>query len=90
MRQVWKWALSAEDGPQILNMPQHATVVHVAVQSGELTLWAESSIHDTLLYERLFEVHGTGHPTIADGEEFRGTVMMGSLVWHVYEHVKTS
>jgi len=58
---IWKFGLSVTDGPQTLEIPKRAELLHVADQHGIPTLWMLVDT-DAELVTRHFVVHGTGHP----------------------------
>lgn len=85
-KSVWKYAFENIGGEQVLQVPEGATPLFVAVQAGTPCLWFEvdeSQDKET----RTFEWHGTGHRIPSDGREHLGSVLLadGALVFHLYE-----
>lgn len=90
MKTIWKFLI----GPKItkIMMPYGAKVLTVAIQYGDVCIWAE--VDSTVpLTERTFAAIGTGFnfasldlPMNAE-MSYIGTVQMsgGSLIWHIYE-----
>lgn len=72
---------------QVIQLPRIAKILHVAMQHGRPTIWAEVDPAERLV-ERTVSVIGTGHPFevgIASPADLHiGTVFDGPLVWHVY------
>lgn len=83
-RVIWKYTLALKDGPQTHRIPAGGKIVHVHMQDGWVTLWAEVD-PKARKRTRAFYVHGTGHP-ITPGASYVGTAHgQDGLVWHVYE-----
>lgn len=82
---IWKYVLRSE---RKVEMPAGAKVLHVGLQHGEVTMWC---LVDPLAVqeERHFHVYGTGwnltKQLAKERHEHIGTVIDGSLVWHVFE-----
>jgi hypothetical protein len=83
MKTIYKYPLQLADGAQEVKMPKGAHLVHVDLQHGDPTLWAEVDT-EAASEVRLFQVHGTGHPIKHDGN-YVGTAVGVPFVWHVYE-----
>lgn len=90
MRCIYKYPLTTAYGPQTLNLPVNARVLHAGVQAGEIVIWC-LVFHDDL-EPRIFQVFGTGHriPDTILVKEYIGTVTVHhrhaiDLVWHVLE-----
>ena len=74
-------------------MPKAAKILSVGAQASaqgdqRLMLWAEVDT-DQPMEQRQIEVFGTGHEIpqgMGVSREFIGTVIVSSLVWHVYEY----
>lgn len=85
MKAVWKFLLALQDF-QVVEMPDGARPLHVAVQGGSIALWAlvDPKQPKTM---RGFYLHGTGHPIGQEVGAHVGSVLMqgGALVWHVFE-----
>jgi hypothetical protein len=84
---IWKYTLGISDA-QILALPKGATILSVAEQYGEVTLWALVD-PDKELEHRLFYIFGTGHPVPNTPGTFLGTVQIRDLVWHVFTAAHT-
>jgi hypothetical protein len=85
---IWKFQLDRVDSQQI-SMPKEAQVLSVAMQHGNICIWATVS-PDAPNEDRVFEIRGTGNPLPADFYEdriFIGTVFDGPYVWHVFERL---
>lgn len=80
---IYKYRLKITD-EQDIAMPFTAEVLSVAMQRGELCVWA--LVNPGLMLEnRRFHIAGTGHP--APIGRFIGTVQQagGDLIWHVFD-----
>lgn len=100
MRVIWKYPLEITD-LQCVMMPEHATILSVHEQNGQICLWAEVRAENTPS-RRQIEIIGTGNPIeyhapSKDGwlgghieRRFIGTVVESRrpLVWHVFERLK--
>lgn len=87
MRQVWKYVLEVTD-EQLIEMPQGAQILSVAVQNGSPMLWA--LVNPVAPFEdRIVRTIGTGHPVEDVLGRFLGTYQLhgGALVFHVFESV---
>ena len=82
---VYKYPLELTDTQQI-EMPDGARLLSVKNQQGTLCLWALVDPHAPMV-KRTIYVLGTGHTRNDEvsAELFVGTVLMGWLVWHVFE-----
>jgi hypothetical protein len=86
MKAIWKFPLPPGSflQPLYASMPADARVIHVGVQAGIITLWAEVDTGAPYAY-RTFRVYGTGWDHQPKPQlEHLGTVQVGSFVWHVY------
>jgi len=81
MRTIWKYPLA--HGYQEVVMPEGATLLHVALQGDQITLWAEVTPEQPT-QEVYIHVIGTDH-VVLSGADYIGTVQQGRFVWHVYE-----
>jgi len=83
---IWKYELNITDTQAVL-MPAGAEILSVANQHGTLCLWA--TVDETAAgRSRVIEVIGTGHVIDlyeSNRRRFIGTVLMDTLVWHVFE-----
>ena len=80
---VWKATLLLVDGPQPVDMPDGAHVVHVGEQNGYPTLWFEVDAERRIVPRR-FGVYGTGHLIPASATHV-GSYVTPPFVWHIYE-----
>lgn len=69
-----------------LEIPGGGKIVHVDVQDGAVTLWAEVD-EEARTVTRRFRVIGTGWEFNPTGMVHLATVMNGNAVWHIYEEV---
>lgn len=84
MKTIWKYTLDRVD-LRWLEMPVGAKILHVAMQNGEVTIWAVV-LPNAEREKRAFRVVGTGNPfPDADKWAHIGTVFDGPFVWHVFE-----
>lgn len=83
MMTIWKYEFHLRDGQQCVRVPEGAELHHVHAQKGMVCLWAEVNPHAKTV-ERLFVVHGTGHP-IESGDRYVGTAHINGFVWHLFE-----
>lgn len=91
-RKIFKYEVPIDDAVHALSMPRNARIVHVEAQTKSLTpgnylaarctFWAEVD-PDARIVTRRFQAFGTGQE-IAGGT-YRGTVLIGPLVFHLYE-----
>ena len=80
---VYKYKLETFDCA--IKVPKGITPLHVAVQYGNIIVWALVDPEAPLISRR-FKVIGTGTPINTTGDEkFLGTVFQGHLVWHVFD-----
>lgn len=80
---IWKFDLE-RTLKQTIEMPKGAIILSVGMQNGEIKLWAacDPTEEDR---QRTFYLCGTGQSTVDDPwVRFRGTVMDGDFVWHVF------
>lgn len=85
---VYKYPLSPFVD-QTISMPHGARVVHLAVQDGQVCLWA--IVDPSAPPEpRHFSVLGTGDRTLAEDSTYVGTVLLdgGFDVLHVFEEAR--
>ena len=86
---IWKFQLPVE-GRATVQMPVGAQVLSVHVQrpnhdpDGRICWWAKCD-PDGRTEDRHFAAIGTGYTIPPDLKKFIGTVLMGPLVWHVFE-----
>jgi hypothetical protein len=82
MNVILKYPL--EPGPQRVQMPRYARLLHVGEKAGQLVLWAWVHTDEPPL-ERRIRVHGTGHPLGVYPGIYVGTAIVGPYVWHVFD-----
>lgn len=83
MSEVWKFPLDIADD-QRLTMPQHAELLHVGEQYGQVLLWARVIASGQRMVRREIIMRGTGQPIWT--QPYVGTVVTnGGLVWHVFD-----
>lgn len=84
MSAVWKFELAIADS-QLVAMPEHAELLHVAEQEGRLCLWARVITTGQKYVQREILIRGTGHPIWT--QPYVGTVLSRNigLVWHVFD-----
>ena len=83
MKTVYKYPLDITD-EQTVWLPKDAEILKIADQQDRLCLWALVE-KDAPTYQKIIRVHGTGHNVADEGLKHLDTVLMGSLVWHVFE-----
>ena len=83
MKRIFKYSLDVVD-MQTVVMPEHARILSVANQHGNLCLWAEVDT-DNHTEDRVISVYGTGNPLPDNQGHFVGSVIIDPFVWHVYE-----
>lgn len=81
MKTIFKYVLQLGEH-NIVQGCESFRPVHVAVQDGQLCVWAELDTAADPQNHR-FAVIGTGHPAPVPGE-YVGSVLSGMFVWHVY------
>lgn len=69
------------------DMPMDATILSVDNQHGAVCLWAMIDPDTPHQTSRIIEIFGTGHPIPEGQRKFIGTVIVESLVWHVFETI---
>jgi hypothetical protein len=79
---IWKYQLAITDEPQSFDIPEPGMLCMVANQNGALCLWLQVD-PSRPTEKQTFRVHGTGHE-IADREDYVGSAVIGSFVWHVF------
>ncbi|GAT03496.1 uncharacterized protein RMCFA_3608 [Mycolicibacterium fortuitum subsp. acetamidolyticum] len=81
MKAIYKYKLEPQD-EQIL--PLRGPVLSAGVQGDDIMVWA---VHDDEMTPRKVRIstRGTGHALDgADDGQFIGTVLLGSLVFHIF------
>lgn len=91
---VFKYPLdlrkALENGLRVtVPMPLGAKVIHVALQHGQITMWAQVTLGN-VMRDRVYAIVGTGHGEVPANSVHVGTVQMLSdngdeYVWHIYE-----
>lgn len=83
MKTIWKFPLELK-GLQNVSIPEGAEILHCAIQSGGIFMWA--LVDPSLpLQRREIEMIGTGNPAPEEERRYISTVIDGSLVWHIFE-----
>ena len=86
MKTIYKYPVSV--GPNLLELPIGAKIVHFAAQGDSLFLWAEIPSPDSRTITRPFRVYGTGFAIEPDYEHVATCFSRdGLFVWHLYERV---
>jgi hypothetical protein len=81
---IYKYPLDLTDVQKVA-MPTDARLLYVAMQNGQLTLWAHVDT-DLFTAHRLIAVIGTGNPAPElDEGVYVGTAFDGPFVWHVFD-----
>ena len=86
MKEVWKYKLRSADR-QTVTMPAAAEILQVDDQFSELVMWALVDRDAQNTVSREIEMFTTGHPMDEAIRIYIGTVLIGSLVWHVFERI---
>lgn len=82
--EIWKFELRLI-GSQMIPIPADAEILSVAVQRGNICVWALVDPDRPALIRKI-EVIGTGHPMETGvSRKFIGTVIAEPFVWHVFE-----
>jgi len=83
---IWKFPVQISDAAVVVEMPAGADVLCVHMQSGVATVWA---VVDSAAKKerRLFSWLPTGGDGPRDDEAYVGTVLVGPLVWHLFQVV---
>ena len=85
-KKIYKYQLDITDEQRVM-MPLGACVLSVQEQQGRLCMWVMVNPEQPLV-ESIIEIYGTGHDVNNDGSMmYHATVVMGDLVWHVFERV---
>ena len=84
MKSIWKYPLEVTD-EQTISAPSGAKLLHVALQGGDLCVWAEVS-PAAIKAPLPIRIYGTGHDLPDDPGKHLGTFMLegGTLVFHAY------
>jgi len=85
MKTIYKYEIPANRDP--IRMPINSKILTVKYQGEKICVWAEVDKNEEM-YERSFDVFGTGHDMNDSpvwNREYLGTVFMADLVFHVYE-----
>lgn len=85
MKKIWKYPLPISGLP-VIPMQRGARVLSVDVQHGKAQVWALVD-PEAPTELRKFRVVETGHPLEEEiaSMRFIGTVLLGFLVWHIFE-----
>jgi len=83
---IFKYKLNVTS-TQTIQMPLAANIRSIQPMNGELCLWAEVNPTNPLV-DYVFDIYGTGHEIeLYDGRKYHGTVIMGPMVWHIFERI---
>lgn len=86
MKTVYKYPLTGQERPQVVDMPDGAKILSVQEQDHVIMIWALVD-PDAQPLARVFKVVGTGHPLgVAENWDHIGTVVAPPFVWHVFAH----
>ena len=80
---ILKYTLKITD-IQTLYLPLGAQILSIANQHGLLCLWAMVDIEETKTEAALIEIVGIGQSMLPADRHFLGTVLIDTLVWHVF------
>ena len=84
-RMIWEFPLAQTDHRLRIPMPFGATLLHVGYDPlGALCVWALVDPAEPQSPRRL-HVIGTGQPCDYAAEQYVGTVLDGSFMWHVFD-----
>lgn len=87
---IHKYVVNPSEEVQELRVPFGSKIVSTGYQNGQIVVWvmkfssdSDNTLTDTLRYM----VVGTGWDIDAKGDypEFKGTVVAGPFVWHVFQ-----
>lgn len=84
MKKVFKYPLPAGTMTTKVRMPRGAELLHVAMQHGDVTVWALVD-DDNSRVNRRITVIGTGWDVEEGSGKFVGTAFDGAFVWHVFD-----
>lgn len=84
IKRIWKYPILIDDA-QIVPMPHNAIILSAKLQGDTLCLWALVSPVDEPVRDRRIWIYGTGHEIYGDPGVYVGTVLVGSLVFHVFD-----
>lgn len=79
---IWKFPLAVEQR-QWITVPNDAQVLSIDVQSGIPCLWMMLDPNAPMTARKI-RCFGTGHDVDASHDQFIGTVLVGSFVWHYF------
>ncbi|HXN71499.1 MAG TPA: hypothetical protein VN861_02985 [Candidatus Acidoferrales bacterium] len=79
---IYKYQVEQIDDQVEIIMPVGAKVLHVAAQSGFITLWALVNPNAGTVMRR-FAIVGTGH-AVPGGLAYLGTAHIQPFVWHIF------
>lgn len=87
-RCVWKYPLDLRSGPQLVEMPAGANLLHVGTQviggQHHPVMWAEVNTTGPPQTRQFFVV-ATGFDDVPMGASYVGTIHVEWTVWHIYE-----
>lgn len=83
MRTVYKYPLEWWS-PQVVRMPEGATILKVGVQADTPFIMAEVDT-EQISEDRYICIHGTGDTIEPMADRYLGTIHKGEFVFHIYE-----
>ena len=86
MKTIYKYNVSSllTVGTNTDIIPLAAEIRKVAIQGGELMVWAEVDPNLQIEEYKKLVNYGTGH-NIAPNSVYLGTIFVGQYVWHIHE-----
>jgi len=84
MKKIYKYDVAIVEC-QLIPMPLGAKILSIALQNGEVKIWAMVNPEEGVLVPRHILLVGTGQRVEDDAQTFLGTVNMGAFVWHFFE-----
>lgn len=84
MKRIYKYPLEFVAHPQLVMLPEGATVIHFAMQGETPTIWVLVDPDSPMKEARNFVIVGTGYDL--DKElHYIGTTQHGAFVWHLFK-----
>jgi hypothetical protein len=89
MRTIHKFLCHGDPGDTfVIQMPEHARILHFMEQRGTLCIWAEVRTTERKMVSRTFVIFGTGYP-ISDEYDWiycgtAGPTQEHGFIWHLY------
>lgn len=85
---IHKYVVNPSEEIQELQVPFGSQIVSAGYQNGQIVIWVQNDSPDEpAIYTLRYLVVGTGWPIDSKGyfPVFRGTVIAGPFVWHVFQ-----